>query len=152
FQFRILESTDDTRLFQRPTGRIGDIELSGQRLAGEGQRYGEHKFKMTLGPLTTRFVLVSADVDEARGAAFKVLVDDAPSDSGWVASVPAAGRASDEMEIQRIPHSGLHVPGLGTDHAALWVALFNPDPEADRRYELSVLLRKDVRSPFATKG
>jgi len=152
FQFRILESTDDTRLFQRPTGRIGDTELSGQRLAGEGQRYGEHKFKMTLGPLTTRFVLVSADVDEARGAGFKVLVDGAPSDSGWVASVPAAGRASDEMEIQRIAAGGLHVPGLGTDHAALWVALFNPDPETDRSYELSVLLRKDVRSPFTTKG
>src|SRR6185295_9591771 len=31
FQFRILESKDDTRIMQRPTARLGDSELSGQR-------------------------------------------------------------------------------------------------------------------------
>src|SRR5262249_47453149 len=45
FQFRILESKEDTRILQRPTARVGDTELSGQRLAGDGQRYNEHKFR-----------------------------------------------------------------------------------------------------------
>jgi hypothetical protein len=152
FQFRILESKEDTRILQRPTARIGDTELSGQRLAGDGQRYNEHKFKMTLSPLTTRFVLVSADVKEARGAGFKIVADGAPCDSGWVVSVPAASRGSAKREIKRIDADGLHVPALGKDHAALWVAVFNADPAADRRYELSVFLRKDTKSPFRTKG
>jgi hypothetical protein len=150
FQFRILESKEDTRILQRPSARIGDTELSGQRLASDGQRYNEHKFKMTLGPLTTRFVLVSADVKEARGAGFKLVGDGAPSDSAWVVSVSAGNRGKNEA--RRIGEDGLHVPGLGKDHPALWVAVFNPDTAADRRYELSVFLRKDAKSPFRTKG
>jgi len=150
FQFRILESKEDTRILQRPSARIGDTELSGQRLASDGQRYNEHKFKMTLGPLTTRFVLVSADVKEARGAGFKLVGDGAPSDSGWVVSVSAGNRGKNEA--RRIGEDGLHVPGLGKDHPALWVAVFNPDTAVDRRYELSVFLRKDAKSPFRTKG
>ena len=150
FQFRILESKEDTRILQRPSSRIGDTELSGQRLASDSQRYNEHKFKMTLGPLTTRFVLVSADVKEARGAGFKLVGDGAPSDSGWVVSVSAGNRVKNEA--RRITEDGLHVPGLGKDHQALWVAVFNPDTAADRRYELSVFLRKDGKSPFRTKG
>lgn len=152
FQFRILESKEDTRILQRPSARIGDTELSGQRLASDGQRYNEHKFKMTLGPLTTRFVLVSADVKEARGAGFKLVGDGAPCDSGWVVSVSVGNRASGKNEARRIGEDGLHVPGLGKDHPALWVAVFNPDTAADRRYELSVFLRKDAKSPFRTKG
>jgi hypothetical protein len=152
FQFRILESKEDTRILQRPSVRIGDTELSGQRLASDGQRYNEHKFKMTLGPLTTRFVLVSADVKEVRGAGFKLVGDGVPSDSGWVVSVAAGKSSSGKNEARRISEDGLHIPGLGKDHQALWVAVFNPDTAADRRYELSVFLRKDAKSPFRTKG
>src|SRR5205823_7481831 len=90
FQFRILESKEDTRILQRPSARIGDTELSGQRLASDAQRYAEHKFKMTLGPLTARFVLVSADIiKDARGIGARLVHDGAASDSGWIACVPA---------------------------------------------------------------
>jgi hypothetical protein len=149
FQFRILESREDTRILQRPSARLGDTELSGQRLASDGQRYAEHKFKMTLGPLTARFVLVSADVKEARGAGFKVLSDGAPSDAGWVVSVGQGART--RIDARRITEDGTHLTGLGKDYAALWVAVFNPDPGADRRCELSVFLRKDSKSPFRSK-
>jgi hypothetical protein len=30
--------------------------------------------------------------------------------------------------------------------------VFNPDPAGERRYELSVFLRKDTKSPFRAKG
>jgi hypothetical protein len=152
FQFRILESKEDTRILQRPTARIGDTELSGQRLARDGQRYNEHKFKMTLGPLTSRFIQISADVKESRGAGFKLLANGAPSDHGWVVSVPAGSRSGAKLDARRIAPDGLHLSGLGREHAALWVAVFNPDPAADRRCELSVFLRKDTKSPFRTKG
>jgi len=149
FQFRILESREDTRVLQRPSVRLGDPELSGQRLASDGQRYAEHKFKMTLGPLTARFVLVSADVKEARGAGFKVLSDGAPSDAGWVVSVSPGARAN---EARRIAEDGTHLTGLGKDYPTVWVAVFNADPRADRRCELSIFLRKDAKSPFRTKS
>jgi hypothetical protein len=107
---------------------------------------------MRLGPLTTRFVLVSADVREARGAGFKLVGDGAPSDCGWVVSVSAGDRSGAKIGAKRLTADGLHVPGLGREHGALWVAVFNPDPGADRRYELSVFLRKDTKSPFRGKG
>ena len=143
FQFRLLESTEDTRILQRPSARIGDTELSGQRLAGDGQRYTEHKFKMSLGPLTTRFILVSSDVREARGAGFKLVGNGAASDSAWVVSVSAGDRSGAKTDAKRITAEGLHVSGLGKEHGAVWVAVFNSDPAADQRYELGVFLRKD---------
>jgi hypothetical protein len=147
FQFRILESKEDTRIFQRPSARLGDTELSGQRLASDNQRYAEHKFKMTLPPLTMRCVLVSADnIRDARGVGAKIATEGAPGDSGWIVGVPAGARG--KPEARRITEEGTHVPGLGKDFAAVWIAVFNPDPDADRRYELSVFLRKDTKSPF----
>ena len=147
FQFRILESKEDTRIFQRPSARLGDTELSGQRLASDNQRYAEHKFKMTLPPLTMRCVLVSADnIRDARGVGAKITAEGAPGDSGWIVGVPAGARG--KPEARRVTEEGTHVPGLGKDFAAVWIAVFNPDPDADRRYELSVFLRKDTKSPF----
>ncbi|HTO11675.1 MAG TPA: hypothetical protein VMQ51_08880 [Candidatus Binatia bacterium] len=147
FQFRILESKEDTRIFQRASARLGDTELSGQRLASDTQRYAEHKFKMTLPPLTLRCVQVSADsIRDSRGLGVKISNDGAPCDSGWMAAVPAGTRG--KTEVKRITDEGTHMPGLGKEFSAVWIALFNPDPAADRRYELSVFLRKDTRSPF----
>jgi len=153
FQFRILESKEDTRIFQRPSGRIGDTELSGQRLASDTQRYAEHKFRMTVLPLTTRFVVVSAEmIRDARGVGVKLASDGTPSDSGWIVAVPARASRSAKVEARRVSAEGTHVPGLGKDHAAVWIAVLNPDPASERRYELSVFLRKDTRSPFRGKS
>jgi len=147
FQFRILESKEDTRIFQRPSARLGDSELSGQRLASDAQRYAEHKFKMTLGPLTLRCVQVSADsIREARGVGVKITSDGAASENGWVATVRAGAKG--KTEAKPVAAEGTHVTGLGKDYAAVWIAVFNPDPMEDRRYELSVFLRKDTKSPF----
>jgi hypothetical protein len=152
FQFRILETKEDTRIFTRPSARIGETEVSGHRLASDNQRYAEHKFKMTLGPLTARFVLVSADIiREARGLGIKLRRDGIACDTAWIASVPA-GASPGPSQARRIAEDGNHVPGLGKDYAAMWVAVFNPDPAADGRYELSVFLRKDTKSPFRARG
>jgi len=76
----------------------------------------------------------------------KISNDGAPCDSGWVAGVPSGARG--KTEAKRITDEGTHMPGLGKDFSAVWIALFNPDPDADRRYEVSVFLRKDTKSPF----
>ena len=147
FQFRILESKEDTRIFQRASARLGDTDLSGQRLASDNQRYAEHRFKMTLPPLTLRCVQVSADsIRDSRGVGVKIAADGAPCDSGWLTGVPVG--AKNKMEARRITEEGTHLAGLGREFSAVWIAVFNPEPEADRRYELSVFLRKDTKSPF----
>jgi hypothetical protein len=105
---------------------------------------------MTLGPLTARFVLVSADLKEARSAGFKLLSDGQPSDAGWAVTVTSGARA--RAEAKRLAEDGTHLTGLGKEYASVWVAVFNPDPAADRRCELSVFLRKDTKSPFRGKS
>jgi hypothetical protein len=67
-------------------------------------------------------------------------------------SVSAGSRSGAKIDAKRITEDGVHVPGLGKEHGSLWVAVFNPDPAADRRCELSVFLRKDTKSPFRGKG
>jgi hypothetical protein len=96
-------------------------------------------------------MLVSVDVKEARGIGVKILADGAPTDTGWIVAVPA-GRGSMKTEARRVTEDGTHLAGLGKDYGATWVAVFNPDPLADRRIELSVWLRKDAKSPFRGKG
>ena len=47
-------------------------------------------------------------------------------------------------EIRRQKVLGTTLPELGKDYAGLWVAIFNTDPNADKRYELTLELRRKV--------
>ena len=67
-------------------------------------------------------------------------------------SVSAGSRSAAKIDAKRLTPEGVHISGLGREHGSLWVAIFNPDPAADRRCELSVFLRKDTKSPFRVKG
>lgn len=152
FQARILESKEDTRVLQRPTPRIGDPDQSGQRLATDGQRFTEHRFTAPVAPLTTRFFLVSADIKEARGVDVRLSVEGATSTNGWLATIPAPGKANTKIEARRLTEGGIALPGLGRDYAALWIAVFNDDPARQKSYELGITLKKDARSPFGAKA
>ncbi len=152
FQARILESKDDTRVLQRPSARIGENEQSGQRFATDGQRFTEHRFTATLPPLTTRFFLATADIKEARGVDVRVTIDHAASTNGWVATIPAPGKANTKIEARRLTEGGMALPGLGKDYSTLWIAVFNDDPAREKSFELGVTLKKDAKSPFGAKA
>ena len=141
FQSRILESKDDTRIFRRPTERVGETDQTGQRLSSDSQRYAEHKLSETLKPLTASMHLVASDVKESRGLEVKLKCDGAPSDAAWLVTVPAAGKAG-KVTAHRLSVQGSALVGLGKDYAAIWVAVFNADPAAQRRYDVSFQLRK----------
>ncbi|OGL21089.1 MAG: hypothetical protein A3G44_05255 [Candidatus Rokubacteria bacterium RIFCSPLOWO2_12_FULL_73_47] len=143
---RILESTMETRLFTHPSNRIGDTEHNSQRLTQERQRFADHRFTVPLAPLTTRFYAVAADLREPRAVEVKLADGRADIDHAWLLSMPAAGRADLKSELVRLAPEGTSLPGLGKDYATLWVAVFNPDPEAEKRYDLTLGLRKDVRA------
>jgi hypothetical protein len=152
FQARVLESKDETRIIRREGPRIGDTEQQAQRLTADGQRFGEHEFALTLAPLTCRFMVVSGDVKESRGVGVKLAVDGTPSDSAWVVTVPVGAKGGAKLEPRRLLEDGTHAPGLGRDYGALWIAVFNADPAQIRQCQVTVVLRKDNRSPFAGRG
>ena len=143
-QARIIHSKDDTRVFQRPTPRLGETEQTAKRFLAENQRFTEHTFSASLPPLTSRFFLIQAELKDAHGVEVKLKIDGAPSDSGLVVTVPAAGKAT-KVEARRLSAEGTALPGIGRDHRAVWFAVFNADPGRETQFQLGLTLRKDVR-------
>jgi hypothetical protein len=143
-QARMIHSKDDTRIFQRPTPRLGETEQTAQRFLADNQRFKEHAFSATLEPLTTRFFLIQAELRDGHGVEAKLTVDGAPSDAGLVTTVPAAGKAT-KMDVRRFVADGTPVPGVGRDYRAIWFAVFNADPVRKTNFRLGLTLRKDTR-------
>ena len=143
-QARIIHSKDDTRVFQRPTSRLGEPEQRAQRFLADNQRFKEHAFTGTLEPLTTRFFLIQAELRDSHGVEVKLTVDGVASDAGLVATVPAASKAS-KIDVRRFAAAGTPVPGIGRDYRALWFAVFNADPVRKTDFHLGLTLRKDTR-------
>ncbi len=148
---RILESTMETRVFTHPSARIGDPEHNSQRLTQDKQRFTDHRFQFPLAPLTARFFAVAADLKEPRSVDVKLQENRAGSDHAWLLMMPAVGRADLKSELVRIMPEGTSLPGLGKEFATLWVAVFNTDPGAEKKYELALGLRRDAaKAPAAT--
>src|SRR5256886_925032 len=145
-QVRILESATETSVFTHPSARVGDPDHNSQRLTQDRQRFADHRYPVTLPPLTARFFAVAADVREPRGIDVKLVAGRADSDDAWLLTVPPVGRADLKSEPVRLVPEGSSVPGLGKDYAKLWVAVFNADPKAQKKYELTLTQdRKSTR-------
>jgi len=101
---------------------------------------------VTLPSLTARFFAVAADLSEPRGIDVKLMEGRADSEDAWLLTIPPVDRVDLKSEPVRLAREGTSVPGLGKDYAALWVGVFNAQPEAAKNYELTLSLRKDARS------
>jgi hypothetical protein len=142
---RIVHTKDDTRVFRRPTAQLGDSEQKPQRLLADKDRFTEHKFPLKLPPLTARFIQLSAELKDPHGLEAKLVVDGAPSESGWVVTVPQPHRTSAKIEARPFVAEGTPVPAIGRDFVAVWVAVFNPHPRVEAKYDLGLTLRKDIK-------
>jgi len=145
-QASILESTTETRVFTHPSARVGDPDHNSQRLTQDRQRFADHRFAVTLPSLTARFFAVAADLSEPRGIDVKLMEGRADSEDAWLLTIPPVDRVDLKSEPIRLAREGTSVPGLGKDYAALWVGVFNAQPEAAKNYELTLTLRKDARA------
>src|SRR5437867_4279903 len=141
---RILESTTETRIFTHPSNRIGDPEHNSQRLTQERQRFADHRFPVVVAPITARFFAIAADLREPRSIDVKLADGRSDSDHAWLMTMPPVGRADLKSEILRLFPEGTSVPGLGRDYATLWVAVFNPDPNTEKKYELTLSLKQSA--------
>jgi hypothetical protein len=147
---RILESTTETRIFTHPSNRIGDPEHNSQRLTQERQRFADHRFPVVVAPLTTRFFAIAADLREPRSIDVKLLDGRSDSDHAWLMTMPPVGRSDLKAELLRLFQEGTSVPGLGKDYATLWVAVFNPDPHTEKKYELTLSLKQSAKQSAET--
>src|SRR3989441_1489570 len=143
-QARILESATETSIFTHPSPRVGDPDHTTQRLTNDRQRFADHRFPVTLAPLTVRFFAVAADFREPREMDVKLKEGRAECIDAWLLTIPPVGRADLKSEVVRLVPEGSSVPALGKDCATLWVAVFNPDPKAEKKYELTLTLKKDA--------
>jgi len=141
---RILESTTETRIFTHPSNRIGDPEHNSQRLTQERQRFADHRFPVVVAPITARFFAIAADLREPRAIDVKLVDGRNDSDHAWLLTMPPVGRAELKSEMVRLLPEGTSVPGLGRDYATLWVAVFNPDPTTEKKYELTLSLKQSA--------
>src|SRR5437667_2498538 len=143
-QARILESATETSIFTHPSPRVGDPDHTTQRLTNDRQRFADHRFPVTLAPLTVRFFAVAADFRGPREMDVKLKEGRAESNDAWLLTMPPVGRADLKSEVVRLVPEGSSVPALGRDCATLWVAVFNPDPKAEKKYDLTLTLKKDA--------
>jgi membrane protein involved in colicin uptake len=137
----IEDSDAATAMFTRPTAKIGDPNQKTDRATQDAQRFADRQFTVEVGPLTTRFFRVEAgEVRDARTVEIKLTEKSAPSDQAWLVMVPRTGAA----QARRHERQGTTVSGMGKDYTAVWVGVFNTDVEADKRFELTVGVRRRV--------
>jgi len=68
----------------------------------------------------------------------------AATDHAWVVVAPMSGKPEPPRK-HRV--GGTKIDELGKEHRAVWIAAFNPDPNADKRYELTVALKRKAPPP-----
>lgn len=138
-QARLYEMENESRLFTRPTGAIGDPLQEMSCASTERERSRERRFAFAAGPLTARFFLVhSAALREARSVDVRLTEDGRPSDRAWL--VETSGGAP--RTCLRLGPGGTRLAGLGRESDAVWIAVFNSDPWSERRFDVSISIRK----------
>src|SRR5437870_1249407 len=100
-QARILESATETSIFTHPSPRVGDPDHTTQRLTNDRQRFADHRFPVTLPPLTVRFFAVAADFREPREMDVKLKEGHAESNDARLLTMPPVGRADLKSEVVR---------------------------------------------------
>ncbi|MBI4634843.1 MAG: hypothetical protein HY727_00705 [Candidatus Rokubacteria bacterium] len=144
-QAAIVETESETRLLVRPGAEVGETELETHALTDAAER-ATHTFSVPLGPLTTRFFTVEAsNLEEPRDVEVKLMDGDVPTDRAWLVTLPAEGKLSPRKHRP----AGTALPALGKEYQSLWIAVFNSDPNAEKRYELTVSLKRKAPPPSA---
>lgn len=146
----IVESDDETRVFMR-AAPPGSTEEQTRTVQDGKDRPGPHVLTATVGPLTTRFFtlrLAGATLADPPDVDVKLRDNDAPSDRAWLVTLPASGKSRPPTP-RRHRTGGTSLPELGKEFTGLWLAVFNPDPAADHRYDLSITLRRKPPQPPA---
>ena len=123
----------------------GSSAADSRRLTAGRERGAEQTFSVTTGPLTTRVFVVEADkLKLPVDVDIKLKENDNASDKAWLIVRPAEGKPE---AAKRHRVGGSTVESLGKDHRAVYIAIFNSDPNTEKRYELAITLRRKSAAP-----
>ena len=139
----IVDADDGTHLFMRGE-QPGSTEEQTRTLTEPKERLGPHVFRVTLGPLTTRFFtlrLAGETLEDPPNVEIKLTENDAPTDHAWLVTLPAPGKAQPAAP-RKHRVGGTTLEELGRQFSGFWMGVFNADPSNDRVYELSIILRR----------
>ena len=144
----VIEADEETRLFTRPEVP-GSPQEKVQTVSEPAQRTGPHVFGVTTGPLTTRVFIVRLDgnaLADPPDVEIHLKENDAPSDHAWLLTLAAPGK-SQTLPPRKQRVGGTTLAELGREFGGLWIAVFNADPNSEKRYELSITLRRKAPIP-----
>jgi hypothetical protein len=148
-QGAITDAEGSTTIVTRPEQPGGRPEQS-RTLTEAAERFTTHTFGVTTGPLTARFFSVQAGgLSDPTDVDIHLKENGAATDHAWVVVAPMDGKPQVPRK-HRV--GGTKIEQLGKQHRAVWIAVFNSDPNADKRYELTVALKRTVATPLARAG
>jgi hypothetical protein len=139
----LTERVEETASFTRADA-AGTQGLKLSSLTDAKERAAPQVFGAGLGPLTTRFFKVEAgELTDPPDVEIKLKENDSVSDRAWIVSVPVTGKPEAPKKQKA---GGTVVPELGKQHRLVWIGVFNPDPNNDKRYELTITLKRKPRA------
>jgi hypothetical protein len=144
----VIEADEETRLFTRPEAP-GSPQEKLQTVSDPAQRTGPHVFGVTTGPLTTRFFtlrLAGSELADPPDVEIHLTENDAPSDHAWLLTLATPGKPQ-ALAPRKQRVGGTKLAELGREFGGLWIAVFNADPNSEKRYELSITLRRKAPIP-----
>ena len=145
-QGAITDAEASTTIVSRPEQPGGRPEQS-RTLTEAAERFTTHTFAVTTGPLTARVFSVQAGgLSDATDVDIHLKENGAATDHAWVVVAPMDGKPEAPRK-HRV--GGTKIEQLGKQHRAVWIAAFNSDPNAEKRYELTVALKRKVATPLA---
>ena len=145
-QGAITDAEGSTTIVTRPEQPGGRPEQS-RTLTEAAERFTTHTFGVTTGPLTARVFSVQAGgLSDPTDVDIHLKENGAATDHAWVVVAPMDGTPQAPRK-HRV--GGTKIEQLGKQHRAVWIAAFNSDPNADKRYELTVALARKAATPLA---
>jgi hypothetical protein len=146
----VTEHEESTVITTRVSPAVGEPGEQARELKELTDRLAEHRVTLTLPPLTARFVAVKrGDLREARDITFKLTEGGEASTAAWVLTL----RSDQLMSAppKRCGAQGMLIEGFGKNYSALWLAVFNADPERDKAYEIILALTPQGQTAAAPR-
>jgi hypothetical protein len=136
----ITENDETTVITTRVSDGVGQMPEQNRELADTKDRLAEHRFGLRVAPLTSRFVcLRRGDLKESRDVDVQLTENGTPSDAAIVLTLRSDQSLQATPKRQGKP-STLY-EGLGRNFSALWIAVFNSDPQEEKPFDLVFNMR-----------
>jgi len=130
---------------------VGQAAEQNRELSDPKDRLAEHRFALRVAPLTARFFcLKRGDLKETRDIEVRLTESGDPSDAALVLTLRSDHLLHATPKRQGKPSTSYD--GLGRTYSALWIAVFNGEPEGEKSFELAFNMRAPATATTARRS